>query len=252
MDLGLEDKTALVAASSKGLGKACAKRLTQEGANVALCARNQSTLEETANELREKTDAGVISVTADVTKEADIDTFIKKTRDAFGHIDITLANAGGPPVGEFEDFDDDDWQNAFKLNLLSSVRLARKTLPTMAERGWGRVIFITSIAVKEPLDGFVLSNSVRTGVEGLAKTLANNYTKHGVTVNCALPGYTQTQRLEDIPDEEYNQLVKTIPAERLGQPDEFADVVAFLSSDRASYISGASIQVDGGFINSLF
>lgn len=252
MDLEIDDRTALVAASSKGLGKACAMRLAEEGANVALCARRPGPLEATADEIRATTDADVITVQADLTNARSIEKFVARTCDAFGQIDIMVVNAGGPSVGQFEEFDDDDWQAALELNFLSSVRLARETIPEMVTRGWGRVIFITSISVKEPLDDLILSNSVRTGVEGLAKSLSNEYAGDNVTVNCALPGYTRTERLEDLPDEKLEEFVAEIPSGRLGEPQEFANLVAFLASERAAYISGTSIQVDGGFVNSLF
>jgi 3-oxoacyl-[acyl-carrier protein] reductase len=252
MNLGIEGKTAVVAGSSQGIGKACAKRLAEEGANVALCARNADRLSKTAKQIRDDTDAGVLAVPTDLLEPDDIDEYIFETRERFGQIDIVVANAGGPPVGEFESFDDDQWYHAFELNFLSNVRLARSTIPSMAERGWGRVTFVTSIAVKQPLDGFILSNSVRLGVEGLSKSLSNRYAGRGVNVNCALPGYTRTERLDEIPDDELDAIAASIPKERIGKPAEFADAVAFLSSERASYITGESVLVDGGFVRSVF
>jgi 3-oxoacyl-[acyl-carrier protein] reductase len=252
MDFNIDDKSAIVAASSKGLGKACAMRLAKEGTNVALCARSSGPLEDAASEIRNATNADVITVQTDLRNAHAVEDFVSKAKAEFGQIDIMVANAGGPPIGQFEKFDDDDWQAAFELNLLSSVRLARETIPAMADRGWGRVVFITSISVKEPLDDLVLSNSVRAGVEGLAKTLSNDYAEDGVTVNCALPGYTRTERLEDLPEEELEQYIEEIPTGRLGEPQEFANLVAFLASDHSSYITGTSIQVDGGFVGSLF
>ena len=247
MDFGISGKNALVTGSSKGLGKAAALRLAEEGSNVVINGRTKSTLEEAAKEIREISDNDVIPIQADMTNKEEIQNLVSEAENQLTTIDICVANAGGPPVGEFEEFTDSDWQHAFELNLLSSVRLARQTVPKMANRGWGRMIFITSIAVKEPLDGFLLSNSVRLGVEGLAKTLSNRYASEGVNVTCAQPGYTNTKRLEDIPQEEHDEITSNIPVRRFGEPEEFGDVIAFLASERASNVTGASVPVDGGF-----
>lgn len=252
MDLDLAGKTALITGSSKGLGKACALRIADEGADVAICARSLGPLENTAEEIRSKTEVNVLAKQADMLNPNDIEDVVSETEETLGQIDIAIANAGGPPVGAFEEFDDQDWQNAFELNLLSSVRIARQTVPPMADRGWGRMLFITSVATKQPIEGFILSNSVRRGIAGLAKTLSNRYASDGVTVNCVLPGYTRTERLEDIPDERHEQITSEIPTGRFGDPDEFANAVVFLASERASYISGISLPIDGGFIDSVF
>lgn len=258
MEFGLSGRTALVTGSSRGLGRACAEELAREGADVAICARGEKELRRAADEIKEGTRAEVLPVAADVTDAGDVERLVAETEDDLGPVDVLVANAGGPPSGEFTEFDDSDWRDAFELNLLSSVRLARAVIDGMADRGWGRVIFVTSISVKKPIEGLVLSNSMRSGVTGLAKTLSNRYASEGVTVNCALPGYTLTRRMEDLfssdaeergltLEERLAEVAAEVPAGRLAEPEEFAAAVAFLASGRASYVNGVSLQVDGGY-----
>lgn len=262
MDLGLKNKVALVAAGSRGLGRAVAEELAAEGASLLLCAREAQTLTETAAAIAESTNAHVLAVPADVTVIDDIKRLVKAGIDRFGRIDILVTNAGGPPAGRFEQLTRDQWDDAIRLTLLSAVELARQVLPGMKERHWGRIINITSIAVKQPVENLLLSNSMRAGLTGFARTLANEVAADGITVNNVLPGYTRTERLDELaqmmadkqgisPGEFRGKWEKEIPMGRLGEPREFAALVAFLASERASYITGTSVQVDGGWIRSL-
>jgi 3-oxoacyl-[acyl-carrier protein] reductase len=263
MDLGLKDRVAIVAASSQGLGKAVALGLAREGAKLALCARTESTLDAAADEVRAATGADVFTRALDVTVHQDVRRFVADTAERFGRLDICVANAGGPPSKSFADTTIDDWQSAANLNLMSTVYLAKETLPLMQQRRWGRFIAITSMTVKQPVDGLILSNAVRAGVSGLVKSLSNEYGPHNVLVNNVCPGYTATARLVDlsgrlaakegvaVADIE-NRWAAQAPLRRLGQPEEFANLVVFLASERASYITGVSIQVDGGFVKGLY
>jgi len=263
MDLGLKNKVALVAASSQGLGRAVAEELAAEGASLVLCARDSRTLAETAASIAEKTNAHVLAVPADVTRAEDIKRVVEGGNERFGRIDILVTNAGGPPAGRFEQLTHQQWEDAIRLTLLSAVELTRQVLPGMKERRWGRIINITSIAVKQPVENLLLSNSLRAGLTGFARTLANEVAPDGITVNNVLPGYTRTERLDELaemmaekqgisPHEFRGKWEKEIPMGRLGEPREFAALVTFLASERASYVTGTSVQVDGGWIRSLF
>lgn len=262
MDLGLKDKVAIVAASSKGLGKATALELAKEGAKLTICSRNEEALLTTAQEIGNSTGAEILALPVDVTKPADVIKLMEKTVEKFGKIDILVCNAGGPPSGSFENFQDEDWAKAIELNLLSSVRMAREVLPHMKKQGSGRIIFITSVSVKQPLDGLVLSNAARAGVTGMAKSLANELGKYNITVNSVLPGLTATDRLlslrrsraekEGRPEEAIEaEQASSAPLGRVGQPEEFAAAVTFLASARASYITGVALLVDGGMYKGL-
>ena len=262
MDLGLKDKVALVAASSQGLGRAVAEELAAEGASLVLCARDPQTLDKTAAAIAESSNVRVLAVPADVTNTDDIKRLVDAGIERFGPIDILVTNAGGPPAGRFEQLTREQWEQAIRLTLLSAVELARQVLPAMKERRWGRILNITSIAVKQPVENLLLSNSLRAGLTGFARTLANEVAADGITVNNVLPGYTRTERLEELAEmmsekqgisasEFRGKWEKEIPMGRLGEPREFAALVAFLASERASYITGTSIQVDGGWIKSL-
>ena len=262
MDLGLNGKVALVTAASRGLGKAVAWELAREGARVGVCAREEKILQATASEIAADTGAEVLPVVADVTKPDDIKKLASSVEERFGRIDILVSNAGGPPTGAFLDFDDAAWEAALRLNLLSTIRLCRAVLPGMRARGWGRIINITSASVKQPMDGFILSSAARCGVVGMAKTLANECGAEGITVNNVCPGYTLTDRVKHLAEEEATKEGKTveeviesfaanIPARRLGRPEELAGLVVFLASERAAYITGTTIQIDGGYVRSL-
>jgi 3-oxoacyl-[acyl-carrier protein] reductase len=262
MDLGLKDKVALVAAGSRGLGRAVAEELAAEGASLILCAREVETLTETAAAIADSSNAHVLAVPADVTVTDDIKRVIDAGNERFGRIDILVTNAGGPPAGRFDQLTREQWERAIRLTLMSAVELTRQVLPGMRERRWGRILNITSIAVKQPVENLLLSNSLRAGLTGFARTLANEVASEGVTVNNFLPGYTRTERLEELAQmmadkqgisaaEFRGKWEKEIPMGRLGEPREFAALAAFLVSERASYITGTSIQVDGGWIKSL-
>ena len=262
MDLGLRGKVALVSASSKGLGRAIAEELAAEGASLAICARGADALRATAGDIRKKTGAKVIDVAADVSDPEGVERVTTAAFREFGRIDILVTNSGGPPSGAFESFSPEAWNDAARLLLMSTVNLTRVVLPGMKERRWGRVLNVTSIAAKQPIEGLMLSNSLRAGVIGFARTLANEVARFGITVNNLLPGYTRTDRVEQLAraageksgadsKEAFAKWEKEIPMGRLGEPREFAALAAFLASERASYITGSSISVDGGWIRSL-
>ena len=261
MDLGLRDKVALVAASSRGLGRAVAEELGREGARLVLCARGEAALREAADALR-GAGAVVEAVPADVSRSADVVRVVEAGLRAFGRIDILVTNGGGPPAGPFESHSAEAWHEAVRQNLDSVVELTRAVLPGMKQRRWGRIINVTSIAVKQPVDNLILSNSVRAAVTGFARTLANEVAPFGITVNNVMPGYTRTQRVDELAahnaalrgtstEAQVAVWEEQIPMKRLGQPSEFAAMVAFLASERASYTTGASIPVDGGWIRAL-
>ena len=262
MDLGLTNKVALVAAASRGLGRATALELAREGANLVICARGAEALDKTRDEITSATGAQVHAVTADLSQVADIDRVTAEAARVFGRVDVLVTNAGGPPAGPFEKFDWEAWERTVNLTLRSAVELTRAVLPGMRARRWGRVINVTSITVKQPVDNLILSNSVRSAVTGFARTLANEVATEGITVNCIVPGYTRTERVEQLahanaakegiaPQEVLARFEREIPMHRLGEPEEFAALAAFLASERASYITGQSIVVDGGWIRSL-
>jgi 3-oxoacyl-[acyl-carrier protein] reductase len=262
VDLGIRGKVALVAASSKGLGRAIAEELAAEGASLVMCARGEEALHETAESIRKTTGASVVEIAADVSEAAGIDRVANTALDKFGKVDILVTNSGGPPSGPFESYTPEAWESATRLLLLSAVGLARAVLPGMKERRWGRILNVTSIAVKQPIEGLMLSNSLRAAVTGFARTLANDVARFNITVNNMLPGYTRTDRVEHLAkatSEKTGSSVadalakweREIPMGRLGEPREFAALAAFLASERASYITGSSIAVDGGWIRSL-
>ena len=263
MDLGIKGKVALVAAASQGLGRAVAEELAVEGASVVICSRNQERLDEVCKEINASSGADVIGVAGDLSQLGDIERIVSKAIERFGRVDILVTNTGGPPAGPFDALSHDNWQDAVNGLLFSVVHLTRLALPGMKERRWGRILNITSIAAKQPVENLILSNSVRAGVTGFAKTLANEVASYGVTVNNIMPGYTATERVEELAAtlakrEGVDETVirarweAEIPMKRLGEPREFAALAAFLVSERASYITGSSIAADGGWIRSVF
>jgi 3-oxoacyl-[acyl-carrier protein] reductase len=262
MDLGLKGKVALVAAASRGLGRAVAQELAAEGASLVLCARGAEALNQTRDHIAQTTGADVLAVRADVSNADDIARVINSGVERFGQIDILVTNAGGPPAGQFENLTHAQWEAATRLTLYSALDLTRRVLPGMKARRWGRILNITSIAVKQPVENLILSNSLRAAVTGFARTLANEVAADGITVNNIMPGYTRTERVEDLarmmsekqgisPAEFTAKWEQEIPMRRLGEPREFGALAAFLVSERASYITGTSIPVDGGWIRAL-
>ena len=262
MDLGLKGKVALVAAASKGLGRAVAEEFAAEGASLVLCARGAEALGETCDLLTQMSGVPVLWVAADVAIAADVERIVHDGLERFGRIDILVTNSGGPPAGSFESLSGEIWEEATRLTLTSVLNLTRAVLPGMKERRWGRILNITSIAVKQPIDNLMLSNSLRAAVTGFARTLANEVATFGITVNNIMPGYTRTERVEELarlmadkegttPEKIRARWEAEIPMRRLGEPPEFAALAAFLVSERAGYITGSSIAVDGGWIRSL-
>ena len=264
MDLELGGKVAMVAAASKGMGRACARGFAREGARVSMCSRTAADVEQAAGEIRRETGTDVLAVTADLTRAEDIQRWVDRTVEQFGGVDILVTNAGGPPRGVWEDFQTDEpWVKAFELNLLSTIRMIRAVLPSMRRRGGGRILNIQSSSVKAPISGLILSNTIRPGVQGLAKTLSQELASENILVNTVMPGRIYTDRLRSgvlhhmreagVSEEEAaRDLARDIPLKRFGTPEEFADMVVFLASARASYVTGSAIAVDGGLIQSLW
>jgi 3-oxoacyl-[acyl-carrier protein] reductase len=262
VELGLKGKVALVAASSRGLGRAIAEELAAEGADLFLCARGFDALKEVQLAITERTGVKVAVVPADLATAEGVREVWQELQREYGGADILVNNAGGPPSGPFETHAPEAWEEAYRLTLRSVVELTRAVLPGMKRRGWGRIVNITSIAAKQPVDGLILSNSLRAAVTGFARTLANEVAADGITVNNVLPGYTATDRVIELaeatarakgirPEDVTRRWVDQIPAGRLGEPRELAALVAFLASERASFITAQSIAVDGGWIRSL-
>lgn len=263
MDLGLQDKVAMVAASSKGLGKAAAMSLAREGARLSICARGEDELHATASEIREATGSDVLAVAVDVMDRAQIDRWVERTVAELGPPLIAVTNAGGPSPGNFFDLREEQWRTAFDLTLMSAVHLAYKTVPYMRQAGWGRIVTITSISVKMPLDNLMLSNAIRMAVIGFTKSLSNELAGEGITVNSVLPGWTLTDRVQQLlqaravrdgisVEEAAAGITRNIPAGRMGRPEELGDTVAFLASERAGFINGAALQVDGGNYKAVY
>ncbi len=261
MNLGLQGRTAFVAASSQGLGRAIAEALAAEGVRLALCARTER-IAVVASEIAATYQVRTMGIVADVSVLQDVSRAVEQASEAFGAIDILVTNAGGPPPGPFESHTSEAWQKAVDLNLMSVVNLCRAVVPGMKERRWGRILNVTSIAVKQPVEGLILSNSVRAAVTGFARTLANEVAPYNITVNNLLPGYTRTERLVKLADNiaatkgitseaAFAAWEHQIPMGRLGEPAEFAALAAFLASERAGYITAQNIAVDGGWIKGL-
>lgn len=258
MDLGLAGRVAIVGGASKGIGLATARMLAAEGARVAIAARTPATLEAAAASIRaDVTGAEVIAVPCDMSSAADVERLVQTVADRFGAIDIVVNNAGGPPPGRFEQHDDDAWLAAFDQNLMSVVRLTRAALPWLHRSDQARVINITSTAVREPIDGLILSNAVRLGTTGLAKTLSKELGPHGITVNNVGPGLTLTDRIRPVIeaqaraagrtfDEVAAERTQRIPTGRMGEPEDVAAMIIFLASKQARQVSGQTILVDGG------
>ncbi|MEQ9397761.1 MAG: SDR family oxidoreductase [Longimicrobiales bacterium] len=263
MDLGLKGRSALVCGASAGLGYAIARTLAEEGADLTICSRSDERISAAAQEIRDATGARVAAVAADLSGREGCEAAVEAALEAYGAVDILVTNTGGPPSGPFEDHTPETWSRAIAQNLESVVNLVRAALPGMKERRWGRIVNVTSISVKQPVGGLILSNTLRAGVTGFAKTIANEAGPFNVTVNNVLPGYTRTERLVDLanatagrtgatPESVYETWESQVPMGRLAEPEELAALAAFLCSERAGYVTGQSVAVDGGWIKGLF
>jgi 3-oxoacyl-[acyl-carrier protein] reductase len=258
MDLKLKNKVALVLAASKGLGKASAFALSAEGAKVVICSRNVDELKQTAAEIHKQTGNPVVAITTDVSHAGQITDLIQRTAETFGGIDILVNNGGGPPFAHFETFDDEAWQKAFELTLLAFSRTSREVLTYMKKAGSGRIINIVSSSAKSVLNNAVLSTAMRMGIVGMAKLMADEFGPHQITVNNIAPGLILTDRVKEVlpKDVDVEQAMKdrakTIPVGRIGKPEELGALVAFLASEQAAYISGTTIQIDGGSSRAIF
>ena len=258
MDLGLKDKVAFVAGASQGLGKAAAFELSKEGAKVAICALDNPELPKAVEEIRSRTGNEVIGIPADLTETAEAVNFIRKGIEHFGTVDILVNNAGGPPDKKFLEVDEELWSLGFRLNLLSTITMTREAVPTMMAKRWGRIVNMTSVSVKQPIEGLILSNTIRIGVVGFAKTLSSELAPYNITVNNVCPAYVMTERVRKLsidvaqkqgttPEEVISKWESQMALRRMGKPEEIAALVAFLASERASFITGDSIQIDGGY-----
>jgi 3-oxoacyl-[acyl-carrier protein] reductase len=263
MDLGIKNRVALVTASSRGLGKAIAFQLSREGSKIAICARGKEMLFQTRKEIASETGGVVKAYVTDVTERNQVSKLVKQVVEELGTVEILVCNAGGPPSGLADEFTLDEYRDALELNLLSTVNLCYQVIPLMKRQNWGRIINMTSISAKQPIDSLILSNTARAGVLGFSKSLSNQVAPYGITVNSICPGYTRTERVENLAKsfedkgkgtvkKFYRNIEKNIPLGRLGKPEEIAHAVAFLASEGAAYITGVALQVDGGYIKALF
>jgi len=259
MDLGLKGRSVIVAGSSEGMGRSAAEAFAAEGARVALCARTEKKVHAAAEEMRakHKGDGEVFAMALDVSDAEAVKKFVSAVAEKFGGVDVCVANAAGPPSRNFFTATNEEWRKAFEMNFLSNVNFARETIPWMQKKRWGRFITITSVSVKQPIPDLILSNAVRAGVVGLVKSLANEFGKDGITVNNVGPGYTATERLKSLaatralaagvkPEDFYAKWAEDTPLKRIAQPEEVADAIVWLASERASYITGQTLLVDGG------
>jgi 3-oxoacyl-[acyl-carrier protein] reductase len=262
MDLGLKNRVALVAASSQGIGRATAEAFAAEDCRVAMCARNSRTLQAAAEAIRKQYNAEVLAEAFDVTDAAAVKSFVAAVAEKFGSIDVCVTNAGGPPAKGFLAATLEEWQRALEMNFLSTVYFAREVIPHMQRKRWGRIVTITSITTKQPVTDLVLSNAVRAAVVGLVKSLANEFGKDGILVNNVGPGFTATDRLKELAKVRASTSGKSeqqifegwaadAPLQRLGEPREVAETIVWLTSERASYITGQTVLVDGGMYKGL-
>ncbi len=263
MDLKLKNKVVLITGASRGMGKAIAQGFAAEDANVVICARNAERLQQAQAELSKNSDGEILARQADVESLSDIRSLVEFTLDRFGRIDVLICNSGGPPAKYFVDVTDEEWQRYFNLNLLSFIRLSGAVIPAMKKQKWGRILFLSSVSVKQPIDNLVISNVVRPGVVGLTKSLSNELGKYNVLVNNVCPGYVRTDRVlelaevqakqEGIPvDAVIEKYGQNNPLGRIADPREITDLFLFLASERASYITGVSLHIDGGFVKGVF
>ena len=244
MDLGLKGRVALVCGASQGLGRASAEALAAEGAHVAVVARRKDAVEQVARALEAQHGVKTLALAADLVEDGACERVVREAEAHFGKIDVLVPNAGGPPAGAVDAIDDATWRRAFELTFLTTVRLARTALPNMAARGWGRVVVIGSGSMVAPIPNLATSSGLRPGLVGVIKLFAERYASQGVTVNIAAPGYIRTERLAEIGTSD--SITKDIPAGRLGEPEELGALVAFLASERAAYVTGQVVLIDGG------
>lgn len=257
MDLSIKGKNAIVCASSQGLGKSAAVDLAKEGVNLAICSRNKEKINLVKSEIEKISDVKVVAIQADLSSEKDIDNLFKEAKEELKIIDILINNNGGPPPSTFEQLADEDWLEAFNGTMMSAIRLSRLVLPDMKKKKWGRIINISSVSVKTPVNGLFLSNSLRMGVLGWAKALSDEVAPNGITVNTVCPGTTKTERIEQIlnaqsestgkdKNELEEAIAKNIPMQRIGEATDLSALITFLASEKTSYMTGLAIQVDGG------
>ena len=263
MDLGIQNRVAMVAAASKGLGRATAEALGREGCRVSIFSRSAESLREAEDSIRRSGASDVLSVAGDISNPADLETWFRATEQRFSAVAILVTNTGGPPAARFAQLTEEQWRIGIESTLMNVVRMSRMVIPGMQKRAWGRIVHITSLAAKQPIDLLTISSTLRAGLSALTKTMANQFARDNILVNAVLPGHVMTDRQthlntlrsreEGISKEQYARRVEeTIPLGRYGRPAEIGDVIAFLCSERASYVTGASIQVDGGLIQSTF
>lgn len=262
MDLGLRNRSVIVAASSEGIARAAAEKFAGEGARLAMCSRDGEKLKTAMKEIHARYAVEVIAEPIDVTDAAAVQRFVEHVGKRFGGVDVCVTNAGGPPAKMFLETTNEEWQRAFELNFMSIVHFARAVVPHMQQKRWGRIVTITSVSVRQPLHDLVYSNAVRAGVLGLVKSLSNEFGKDGITVNNVAPGYTATARLNELvakraqelgvgEKEYYERLGADAALKRVAEPEEVADAIVWLASDRASYITGQTLLVDGGLYKGL-
>ena len=265
MNLNLKNKNAIVCASSQGLGKAAALDLAEEGVNLAICSRDQDKINKVKEEIHQKinSEIKVIALKVDLDSPDEIQAFYKQVENDLGSVDILVNNNGGPPPSTFEQLSDEDWQKAFNSTMMSCLRLSKLVMPNMKKNGWGRIINISSVSVKTPVNGLFLSNSLRMGVLGWAKALSDELAPHGITVNTVCPGYTRTERVEAILETQSNSsglkkeeieksIAENIPMKKVGEAEDLAGLITFLASEKADYMTGLAIQVDGGSARTFY
>jgi 3-oxoacyl-[acyl-carrier protein] reductase len=262
MDLGLRGKVALITASSKGIGFGVARVFAEEGARVIISSRNRENVEKAVSTLRELSGGEILGFTADLRSREEVENLVRRALDAFGEIDILVYNTGPPKLGTFMELSFEDWEDAVRILLLSAVWLTKLVVPNMIEKRWGRLIYITSSTLKQVIPNIVLSNTIRLGIAGLVKSLAIELGPRGITANGIMQGHIKTERVikiaEDLSkrnnislDEAFKNITRDIPAGRLGLPEEIGYLAAFLASDKASYINGSMVLIDGGYVKAI-
>lgn len=263
MNLGIKGKTVLVTASSMGIGRAAVDEFIKEGCNVAICSSSKDNLLKAVEEIKTQLNFEPFWTVCDINKPSDIEKTVKLVEEKIGNIDILVNNCGGPTPGYFENLSDDEWEYAFNQVLMSAVRFTRLVLPGMKEKHWGRVINVTSLSVKQPVENLILSNSLRSAVTAMSKTLSNEYGKYNITFNNVAPGYTLTARLYELAvsrakesgeshEHVLAQMANNVPMKRLARPDELGAYIVYLASEQAGYITGTTTQIDGGIIKSTY